>query len=312
MDGHDQDREAQRASGLIPLVDAHHHLWDLDAGPRYPWLQGAPVDTHFGDYQPIRKSYLPRDFSADAAGQAVIKTVHCEAGWDPHDPVAETRWVQQVADRCGFPNAIVAHVELQDERIRCMLEQHRCSPNLRGVRQLILTGRQLRRRELPEHLLLEDPRWLRGYRLLEEFGLSFDLQAPPQLMEIAARIARANPGIIMVVTHCGLPLDRTEAGVEHWKRGMRLLATCPNVAVKISGLPMTDWHWTTESLYPFVMWTVDAFGPARCMIGSNFPVDRLFSSYARLMGAYREILSSLSQAEQVLTLNATAQRIYRI
>ncbi|MDX1433502.1 MAG: amidohydrolase, partial [Gammaproteobacteria bacterium] len=82
----------------IPIVDAHHHLWDLERN-YYPWLCDR-INPHFflGDYAAIRRSYLPADYRRDAAGHNVVATVHVDAEWDRADQVGETRWLSGVAD----------------------------------------------------------------------------------------------------------------------------------------------------------------------------------------------------------------------
>ncbi len=75
------------------IVDAHHHLWNLDRN-YYPWLSDRPEEHFFlGDYGALKKNYLPDDYRRDAAGFDVVATVHCEAEWDREDQVGETRWL---------------------------------------------------------------------------------------------------------------------------------------------------------------------------------------------------------------------------
>lgn len=93
---------------------------------------------------------------------------------------------------------------------------------------------------------------------------------------------------------------------------MRALAACPNVAVKISGLGMVDHRWTVDSIRPFVLETIDMFGTGRCLFASNFPVDRLFSDYARLWRAYDALTADLSAAERTALFHDNAVRVYRL
>ena len=95
----------------LPIIDPHHHLYDLKSG-RYPWLQDEMLDRVFGDYSAIRKDYLIDDFRADIKNQNVVKSVHLQVEYDHNDPVAETRWLQSVADEHGYPNGIVAFADL--------------------------------------------------------------------------------------------------------------------------------------------------------------------------------------------------------
>ena len=159
---------------------------------------------------------------------------------------------------------------------------------------------------------MSDADWRAGFRVLGEMGLSFDLQAPAPLMSEAAEVARAFPDIQILLTHAGLPLNRSEEGMTAWRRGMQKMADCPNVAVKISGLPMTDWDWTVESLRPLVLETVEIFGVSRSMFGSNFPIDGLHGSFDTLLNAYREILSGLSPHEARALFHDNAARYYRL
>src|SRR5262245_21852034 len=99
------------------IVDAHHHLWDLER-IRYPWLVAAPdPDAWVGDITPIHRPYLAAEYVAYAAACGVVRSVHVEAACDPADSLEETRWLQAVADRHGFPHAIVVAARLEDPEI---------------------------------------------------------------------------------------------------------------------------------------------------------------------------------------------------
>ena len=98
----------------IPFIDAHVHLWDLDR-IAYPWLQPPFADDGpNGSVEPIAKTYLIDDYLADAAGWDVRGIVHIDAGADAGAALAETEWLQGMADARGMPNAIVAFAALDD------------------------------------------------------------------------------------------------------------------------------------------------------------------------------------------------------
>ena len=93
-----------------PIIDPHHHLWDLGRN-KYPWLQDRTLAPRLeGDIRPIAKDYLLDDYASDTRRQNVVKSVHVECGWDPSNPVGETEWLQRLADQHGYPHGIVAHV----------------------------------------------------------------------------------------------------------------------------------------------------------------------------------------------------------
>ena len=118
----------------FPIIDPHHHLWDLE-NHRYPWLQDGVKPIVFGDYTALCKSYLLEDFLADARRQNVVKSVHLDVGYDPTDPVGETRWLQALADRHGYPHGIVGYADLSRPDVEDLLAAHCEAPNFRGIRQ---------------------------------------------------------------------------------------------------------------------------------------------------------------------------------
>ncbi|WDR03939.1 amidohydrolase family protein [Devosia algicola] len=301
------DAQADIIARIGPLVDSHHHLWDLDAN-RYPWLQDRLVDAHFGDYEAIRRSYCGPDYLADLGPIRLLASVHIEAHWDGfNDSAGETAWLDQHADRHGVPSAIVGYADLTDKGVETTLDTHMRSPRFRGVR--VMTGRAT----APSGAaLLADDGFRRGMSAVMERGLSFDLQAPQPIMAAAADMADAFPDLSIILTHAGLPLDRSASGVDAWRRGIRALAKRHNVTAKLSGLPMTDWRWSIASLRPFVEFLLMCFGADRVMFGSNFPVDGLFSSYPKLLAGYGQIVGEQGDAALDAVFRKTAARVYRL
>ena len=131
-------------------------------------------------------------------------------------------------------------------------------------------------------------------------------------MPAAAHLAARHPNVPLIVNHAGMPAEKDAAGIEAWRAGMRALAARSNVSVKISGLAMLDWHWTRESLKPFVLETLAIFGADRVMLASNFPVDRLFGAHAAFTDTYSSILAGASFEERSKLFARNAERIYRI
>ena len=298
----------------LQIVDAHMHLWDLSRIP-YPWLTPPLPVGITGDVSSIARNYLLDDYLRDLAANdsrvRVLKAVHVEAGADPAASVAETRWLQSIADVRGFPQAIVAHAELEKPGAAALLEQHAAHANVRGIRQILNWHPDPGKSYTPRDLLADES-WRKGFALLARHGLSFDLQIYPAQMAAAARLAARHPDTPVILNHTGMPLDRNTAGVEAWRAGLRALAAQPNVSVKVSGLAMLDWRWTRDSLKPFVHETLEIFGAGRVMIASNFPVDRLFGTAAAFYDAYRSLLAGASEEERARLFARNAERIYRI
>jgi len=294
----------------LPIVDAHHHLWDLEQN-RYPWLAAQRQGGGASDGNSIARTYSVADYLAETSGQNVVKSVHVDAGFDPADPVAETRWLQGVADANGFPHAIVAHARPHEPDFEAVLAGHSEYANARGIRHRINWHPSPEKSAAPENFLAND-KWLAGYPLLERYGLSFDLQVHAVQMDAAARLVEPHPGIPVALTHAGFPADRDDASMAAWRVGIKRLAQIPHVTVKISGLGMFDHDWSVASIRPIVFTLIDAFGTDRAMFASNFPVDGLYSSYATLWDAFRELTVAFSQDERRKLFAGNASRFYRI
>ncbi|MFT4067408.1 amidohydrolase family protein [Paraburkholderia sp.] len=297
----------------MQVVDSHIHLWDLKTH-RYPWLENPGV-SFVGDARDLQHDYLLDDLLGEAGDIDVLKLVHVEANHDPADPVEETRWLQSIADRDGargMPNAIVAAVDLAAPNAPALLEAHASFANTRGIRQILNVHENKLFDYVGRHFMRE-PQWREHFALLRRHDLSFDLQLYPSQMDEAAALAREHADTLFIVNHAGMFVDRNSvAGYRAWRDGMRTLAACPNVVVKISGLAMFDHRWTVESLRPYVLETIDTFGVERAMFASNFPVDRLFGSYTDLWRAYAAIVGDASDAEKEALFRRNAERYYRI
>lgn len=302
------------AAGGQRLIDAHHHLWNLDSH-RYPWLQDE-VDPGFflGDYSALRRNYLPEDYLADSAGHQVLATVHCEAEHDRADQVAETRWIHQQHARYGFPNAVVAHVWFHRPECEEVLGRHLEFPLLRGIRSKPVTAA---RPELAASVRgqsgsMQDEAWLRGFELLARHGLSWDLRVPYWHLQEAAEVAAAFPEVPIVLNHMGFPWDRSPAGLDGWRAGMAALAAQPNVCVKVSELGLRDQPWTLEGNRGVIEETLALFGIERCLFASNFPVAGLRIGYGELVTALQTILADYDEAQCDAFFWRNAQAFYRI
>ncbi len=303
---------AASSGSVQSIVDPHFHLWDLERNT-YPWLSSRPLPVSIaGDVSPIARSYLLDDYLHDARRWKVTGCVHVDAGFDPRDPVGETRWLQAVADERGLPSGIVAAAVLQEPDVERVLAAHSAFASVRGIRHIINWHADPAKTYVQRADLLTDPAWLAGFALLEKYGFSFDLQLYPSQMHDAARLAARHPRTSIILNHAGMPIDRDAEGLALWDSGMRELAAQPNVSVKISGLGMVDWHWTAESIRPFVLRTIDYFGVERCMFASNFPVDRLYGSFDSLFDAFALLVADFTGAEQRRLFGGTASRIYRL
>ena len=159
-------RRAYLESGdeaMLPIVDAHHHFWDLARNP-HPWLQRDPrIAFRYGDYAAICRDFLPTDYARAASPHRVLRTVLMEGEWDPADPVGEARWVHALADRCGTPHAMAAQIWLDRDDVAEVLRQYRDLPLVKSVRHKPrCTARADYRADCAEPGGMRDTRWRDG------------------------------------------------------------------------------------------------------------------------------------------------------
>jgi predicted TIM-barrel fold metal-dependent hydrolase len=293
------------------LLDAHMHLWDLSLG-KHPWLCDAPqIPFRYGDYGAIRRSYLPRDYRRDAAGLGVAATVYIEAEWDPADPTGETGWVSAVAEREGFPNAIVAQARLDRPDAADVLAAQAAFPLVRGVRHKPGSAASPAEAARGRPGSMDDPRWRDGYALLQRHGLHFELQTPFWHLDAALDLARDVPETTIVLNHTGLPADRSREGLSAWRAALDRFADAPNARIKISGLGLAGRRWSPEANRPVVRDAIAIFGTGRAMFASNFPVDSLVGDMAGIFAGFSQATGALDPVARRALFHDNAAALYR-
>ena len=286
----------------IPFVDTHFHLHDLKHPElRYSWLEWDAVHPFLGNIDAIKPvHYWIDDYLAEIRFANVPKAIHVQAALGSRDPVAETAWLQGFADRTGYPHGIVAECHLQDADSAAVLERHMQFANVRGIRDF---GRG-------DYLI--DPAWQAGWQQLARHGLVSCIDTRVTLLPRIARLATLSPETPICIDHCAIPMERTPEYFQAWRAAMRELGRVPSVWMKISGLGMRDPRWTVESLRPWVLGAIEAFGTARVVFGTNWPVDRMYSSYPDLIAAYAAIIGDFTGEEQRAMFATNAERLFRI
>jgi len=295
-------REKIVAVAAIPFIDTHFHLHDLKRPElRYSWLERDAVHGFLGDIDALKaQHYWIEDYIAEIRFSNVPKAVHVQAALGTPDPVNETKWLQAFADKTGYPQGIVAECHLADADAEAVLERHMEHPHVRGIR------------DFGKGRYLVDSSWRAGFGRLERHGLVSCIDTRIQHFDDLLDLAAGFPNILICVDHCAIPEARDDAYFRRWSDAMRKLAAADNVVMKISGLGMMDRRWTTASLRPWVLGSIEAFGVDRVVFGTNWPVDRLFSSYPDLINAYAGIIADFSEDEQQRMFSRNAERLFRI
>jgi predicted TIM-barrel fold metal-dependent hydrolase len=222
------------------------------------------------------------------------------------------RWVQQTADETGWPNAIVGYADLMVEDVRPQLDRLSRYSRLRGIRMQLHWHDNPQYRFAAKPDLMREPQFRRNMSHLAQYGLSFDLQVFAGQMADAAELVADFPATTFILQHAGMLEDLSAIGRAAWRQGMMKLARQPNVVCKLSGLGTFIHKVDGDEIGGITRETVGIFGPDRCLFGSNFPIEKLWSSYAGLIEAYRVALSGYPLAAQDQILSDTAKRVYRI
>jgi predicted TIM-barrel fold metal-dependent hydrolase len=294
---------------MTPIIDAHHHIWrraDL------PWLDGPMQPRIFGPYEAIRRDYPIGEFLSDIAGCGVTQSVYVQANWAKDRFEDEVAYVQRAADETGFPQAIVGYADFLQPDARPQFDRLTKYRGLRGLRM------QLQWHENPQYRfasrpdLARDPALQVNVARLADYGWSFDLQVFTGQMQGAAELAASAPKVTFILQHAGMLEDLSDAGRDQWRAGMRRLAACPNMVVKLSALGTFIHKNDPDHIAAVVRETIEIFGAERCLFGSNFPVEKLWTGYADLIAAYRAALEPLGEATARAALHDTAARVYRL
>ncbi len=160
--------------------------------------------------------------------------------------------------------------------------------------------------------LADDETFRRNFAALDERGLSFDLQVFAGQMEGAARLAADFPGTTFILQHAGMLEDLSDSGRAAWRAGMEKLAAEPNVVSKLSAFGTFIHQNDPAHIAMVIKDTVDLFGAERCLFGSNFPIEKLWTNYAALIAAHRDAVAGYSPEEQKAIFHDTAARVYRL
>lgn len=311
----------------LPIVDAHHHLWDRDGG------------------------YFLDEILADTtAGHNITDTVFVQCGYGYRDsgpeamrPVGETTFVTALAERgdarqsaTRLCSGIVGYADLLlGDDVAPVLQAHidEGHGRFRGIRHLSARDLEFVASLLtpPKQFLLADPVFRQGVAQLAKFNLSYDAWLYHTQIDELTDLARAFPDLPIILNHVGGPLGvgpyagKRDEVYAAWLKSIKTIATCPNVTVKLGGLAMaiTGFTFHDEPLppssgelatawRPYVAACIEAFGAERCMFESNSPVDKGMCSYPVLWNAYKRLAAGASASEKTALFHGTATRVYRL
>ena len=322
-----EERPEQVIEPNLPIVDPHHHLWDLRTYD----------DEILKEFQ--HKVYLCEEIAEDIklSGHNVTQTVFAQcgafyraAGEEALKCVGETEFVNGIAamsrsGRYGTAEVcagIFGYADLRAGKdVERVLHAHKeASSNFRGIRSAF-----------PKDL---NDAFLEGYSMLGKLGLSFDNYHPDYTrLPTLAKLGQKFPEVTIIVNHLGGKVDPNDStsDIAEWRKCIDKISKCPNAVMKVGGAQQRVGAWeppfhnnlrqspigSTELcdlLYERYIYAIEAFGPDRCMFESNFPVDKECVSYRTLWNMFKLVAkrAGLSTSEKTAVFSRTAQQVYRL
>lgn len=274
-------------------IDAHQHFWAYDPA-EYGWITDQMAE--------LKKDRLP----------AGLKPLLEDSGFDgcvavqARQSIEETDFLLQLAAENSFIKGVVGWVDLQAPGLEVKLDQYQENPLLKGIRHIV--------QDEPDEGFLLRPNFIRGVRLLGKKGYTYDILVYERHLPQVLQFVRQCPDQPLVLDHLGKPI--IEGGPsQQWATHLKAIAEHPNVYCKLSGLVTeADWqNWKPADFLPFLDIALEAFGPERLMIGSDWPVCLLAAdSYHEAIKVVIDYIQKLDSAAQSAILGGTAAHFYQL
>lgn len=271
-------------------IDSHQHFWAYSPA-EYPWI-GTGMER-------LARDYLPADLAPLLAAEDIDGSVAVQA----RQSLAESRWLLELAAAHPLVKGVVGWVDLRGAGVDGELHALAADPKFVGVRHVV--------QDEPDPRFLLGAAFVRGLRQLHRHGLTYDLLLYPHQLPAAIELVGLLPEQPFVVDHLAKP--RIAAGeIDGWERDIRSLARRDNVCCKVSGMvtEAARGGWKRDDFTPYLDVVLDAFGPERLMVGSDWPVCLLAGGYADVAAIPREFFGGLTAGERALVHGGTAARFY--
>ncbi len=275
---------------MTGIIDSHQHFWHYNP-VEYGWMGE--------DMGALRRDFLPEDLQPLLHANGVSGTVAVQA----RRTLDETDWLLELANHHAFILGVVGWLDMASPSYEADLERRADNPSFRGIRELI--------HDMPDPEFAVQDEHVKAVAALGRHGLAYDLLLRPQHLASATRLVDMLPGQRFVVDHMAKP-DLKRGRLDGWVHDLRMLAERPNVWCKVSGLVTeADWSdWTFAQLEPAIDAAFDAFGTARVMFGSDWPVATCAAPYSGVVGIATRYARRLSEDERRAFLSGNCRDFY--
>ena len=271
-------------------IDSHHHFWKYDP-VTYSWM-----NEKMGV---LKKDYQPEDLKAEINSSNIDGVISVQAD----QSMRETDDLLKHANEHSFIQGVVGWFPLAEPELEGLLERYASNPWLKGVRHVV--------QDEPDDRFILGDAFNAGIRRLKPHNLVYDILIYERQLGASIEFVDRHPGQVFVLDHVAKPRIGDQV-IEPWKTQMFDMAKRENVYCKLSGMATEgNWQsWTKEDLWPYIEIALEAFGPARMMLGSDWPVARLAVEYGDWINLCRESISSLSETERALVEGGVATQAY--
>jgi L-fuconolactonase len=273
-------------------LDSHQHFWHYSP-IGHSWMTDQ--------MEVLKHDFLPTDL------QPLLASVHFDGcvAVQAQQNLEETQWLLELADQYAFIKGVVGWVDLRSDQLPRQLEKFSRRPKLVGVRHVVHD-------EQDDNFMLR-PDFRRGISQLREFNLTYDLLLFPKHLTVAAQLVEEFPEQPFVLDHIAKPRI-AERLFSPWQEDVERLAKFPNVSCKLSGMVTeAKWRqWQPGDFRRYLDIVLEAFGPDRLMIGSDWPVCTLSGEYQVVMDIVIDYVRKLSVEVQESILGEHCARFYRI
>ena len=318
----------------IPIIDPHHHLWDVGFGRYY--IEELLEDINSSGHNILSTVYIMSSSNTK---------IYSKDGLEEFKPLTEIEFATSEGKRADLiPNnkvkvnaSIVGSVDLTyGNKLQPVLEKavNISEGRLKGIRMLLAshTDPRISSGAVKSDLgLMLHPNFIDGAKCIQNANLSLDFWIYHTQLNEMEKIARALPELTIILNHIGGPIHLGEyegkqaATHREWRSAMMRLSRIPNINVKLGGLGMAvngaKFHnnkfppnsvQLSDVWKPWIYETIDMFGFDRCMFESNFPVDKGSCSYGALWNAFKILAKDMSDDEINKLFSKNAAKIYKI
>ncbi|MEV6398287.1 amidohydrolase family protein [Streptomyces sp. NPDC051907] len=287
-----------------PLLDCNVHLWDQSENPVF-WLTDRTVLRDLiGNYDALPDRYTLADYERDTAGRGVGGVIWSDAG--AADPLAAAAWAAGQQGEHGLVRGIVTLGDPASPDFPAFVRRCRDVPLITSVRVRLAASLRDTSTPATPRSAPDDETTHANLELLAESGLVATVEATGDQLDAVATLVERHPELLFVVDHFGWPTDHSDAGRREHLDRLKHIAGRPNTATRIDALSTVFGNWTLEQARSWLLPVTETFGPDRCMLGSDLPIDRFDAVYE----AYDAAFAGYTDAELRMLFHDTAERWY--